>query len=75
MSDTFLVELQSDYTARRIPTDVVPPAEGKWECVDGEARIRWNDGWVDTLRVTKIAARQDGPETTASAVKISDPPA
>lgn len=72
LPNTFTAELLADRTAQRIATEIVPAATGSWEYIDGEAHIRWSDGWTDTLRVTKTACHQNGAENTAAAVKLAD---
>ena len=39
--------LNADFTARK---SHVPNATGRWELVQGEARVVWSDGWRDILR-------------------------
>ncbi len=68
--DTFIAELRPDYTAERRQTRVVPAATGSWEYRSGRACIRWDDGWTDTLSVTKSGRAQNGLDHTASAVKL-----
>jgi hypothetical protein len=39
--------LNADFTARK---SHVPEATGKWQLVNGEARVVWSDGWRDVIR-------------------------
>jgi len=43
---SFYITLSSDGTA----TKSIGSEHGKWEVVDGEARISWDDGWRDVIR-------------------------
>ncbi len=43
----FVMTLNADFTARK---SHVPGATGKWQLVDGEARVTWSDGWRDMIR-------------------------
>ncbi|MCP4858138.1 MAG: PQQ-like beta-propeller repeat protein [Fuerstiella sp.] len=43
----FVMTLNADLTARK---SHVPGATGKWQLVNGEARIIWSDGWRDVIR-------------------------
>ena len=43
----FVMTLNADFSARK---SHVPGATGKWELVDGEARVVWSDGWRDIIR-------------------------
>src|SRR5215813_88725 len=43
---SFYITLASDGTA----TKSIGSEHGKWEVVDGEARISWDDGWHDVIR-------------------------
>jgi hypothetical protein len=68
--------LNEDFSARK---SHVPNARGKWEFVNGEARVTWSDGWRDILRrdgkrYRKLAFKPgttfaSPPSNTASAVK------
>jgi len=76
----FVMTLNADRTARK---SHVPGATGKWETVDGEARVTWSDGWRDIIRregvdFSKIAFAPgddfDGkPDNTAVAIKAKEP--
>ena len=43
----FVMSLRSDMTARK---SHVPNSTGRWEVVNGEARIVWSEGWRDIIR-------------------------
>ncbi len=43
----FIMTLNADFTARK---SHVPEATGKWQQVNGEARVVWSDGWRDIIR-------------------------
>jgi outer membrane protein assembly factor BamB len=43
----FVMTLNADFTARK---SHVPGATGKWQLVNGEARVVWSDGWRDIIR-------------------------
>jgi outer membrane protein assembly factor BamB len=43
----FVMTLNADFSARK---SHVPGATGKWQFVDGEARVVWSDGWRDIIR-------------------------
>ena len=43
---TFVITLSPDGTA----TKSVGSEHGRWEVVEGEARISWDDGWHDVIR-------------------------
>jgi hypothetical protein len=45
-SDTFFVTLNRDGTAHKS----IGSPNGTWTVVDGEARIKWDDGWTDVIR-------------------------
>lgn len=73
----FVMTLNSDLTARK---SHVPQASGKWQLVDGEARVIWSDGWRDVIRregtrYRKIAFRpgtdfDSAPSNTESADRL-----
>jgi hypothetical protein len=44
--DTFFVTLDRDGTAHKS----IGSPHGTWTVVDGEARIKWDDGWTDVIR-------------------------
>jgi hypothetical protein len=52
-SSTFYITLESDGQARKS----IGPPHGTWTCVDGEARIAWDDGWHDVIR--KVGATHE----------------
>jgi hypothetical protein len=72
----FVMTLYEDFSAKK---SHVPNATGKWEYVNGEARVVWSDGWRDIIRgegekYRKIAFRpgttfDSAPDNTASAEK------
>ncbi len=77
---TFFMELHENGTAQRHEAPPhIPSASGDWEYVNGQARVRWSDNWVDVLRCTpngtilKIAFQGNAPEEardgTTNAVK------
>ncbi|MAR13872.1 MAG: quinonprotein alcohol dehydrogenase [Blastopirellula sp.] len=43
----FVMTLNADFTARK---SHAPKATGRWQLVNGEARVVWSDGWRDILR-------------------------
>ncbi len=43
----FVITLNADFSATK---SHVPTATGKWEFVNGEARVVWSDGWRDIIR-------------------------
>ncbi len=43
----FVMTLRADSTARK---SHVPSATGKWEVVNGQARVVWSDGWRDIIQ-------------------------
>lgn len=43
----FVMTLNADFTARK---SHAPGATGRWQFVDGEARVVWSDGWRDIIR-------------------------
>jgi len=43
----FVITLNEDFSAKK---SHVPTATGKWEVVNGEARVVWSDGWRDIIR-------------------------
>jgi len=45
-SQTFFVTLNRDGTAHK----TIGSHSGTWTVVDGEARIKWDDGWTDVIR-------------------------
>jgi hypothetical protein len=45
-SQTFFVTLDRDGHAHK----TLGSTNGKWSVVDGEARIKWDDGWTDVIR-------------------------
>lgn len=47
MGSTFTITLDRDGNA----TKSLGSTQGTWTVVDGEARISWNDGWTDVLRL------------------------
>lgn len=75
-----VITLEGDFTARKPRQNPL----GKWECVNGEARIAWNDGLRTVLRrdgegfqklTWKAGASPDSPPWpafTTPAVKKSD---
>ncbi|MBN2137486.1 MAG: hypothetical protein JW720_06745 [Sedimentisphaerales bacterium] len=73
----FVMTLKEDFSAKK---SHVPRATGKWEYVDGEARVVWDDGWRDIIRpegqtYLKIAFGpgtnfDSPPNNTASAEKM-----
>lgn len=44
----FVMTLNADFTATK---SHVPDSTGKWEFINGEARVVWSDGWRDIIRV------------------------
>ena len=74
----FVMTLKADFTARK---SHVPTATGKWQLIDGEARVVWSDGWRDILRAEgkrfrKIAFRpgtdfDDAPDNQDAAERTS----
>ncbi|MGZ0173308.1 MAG: outer membrane protein assembly factor BamB family protein [Planctomycetales bacterium] len=74
---TFVMTLNADFTARK---SHVPKASGKWQLVNGEARVVWSDGWRDIIRhegnrYRKIAFRpgadfDSAPDNTDTADKL-----
>ncbi len=44
---SFVMTLNEDFSAKK---SHVPNATGKWEYVNGEARVVWSDGWRDIIR-------------------------
>lgn len=73
----FVMTLAADFTAVK---SHVPKATGKWQLVNGEARVVWSDGWRDIIRrvgnrFRKIAFRpgtdfDSTPANTDSADKL-----
>jgi outer membrane protein assembly factor BamB len=73
----FVMTLNADFTARK---SHVPAATGKWQMLDGEARVIWSDGWRDIIRqegdrYRKLAFRpgtdfDSTPNNTESADKL-----
>ena len=61
----FVMTLNADFTARK---SHVPNATGRWELVQGEARVVWSDGWRDILRAENGRIRKYAfkPGTTFS---------
>ena len=45
-SQTFFVTLDRDGKAHK----TIGSPRGTWSVVDGEARIKWDDGWTDVIR-------------------------
>ena len=43
----FVMSLKADGTARK---SHVPSSTGRWEVVNGEARVIWSEGWRDIIR-------------------------
>ena len=44
---TFVMSLLDDGTAKK---SHVPSSTGKWEVINGEARVIWSEGWRDIIR-------------------------
>ena len=44
---TFIATLEPDGQARK---DRGPNEKGTWTVVSGEARVQWDDGWLDVIR-------------------------
>ncbi|MHC4545435.1 MAG: 3-keto-disaccharide hydrolase [Planctomycetota bacterium] len=73
----FVMTLNEDFSARK---SHVPSSTGKWEYVNGEARVVWSEGWRDIIRPEggkhrKIAFRpgtdfDSAPDNTESAEKM-----
>jgi hypothetical protein len=75
-SPEFVLTLERSFDARK---SHVPGATGRWHVVGDEVRIKWSDGWTDTLKVengraVKVAfapgtGRNAKPANTQQAVK------
>ncbi len=75
----FVMTLNADLSAKK---SHVPNATGKWEVVNGEARVVWSDGWRDAIRpqgdkFRKIAFKpgtnfDSAPSNTDRAEKIDE---
>ncbi len=50
---SFYITLERDGTAKKS----IGPPHGTWTVVEGEARIKWDDGWHDAIR--KVGARHE----------------